>query len=97
MLPVSPPSYLHEYGFRMVADGRGSFAFFRPDGNEVTEVSPTPIVGPDPVAALRATHAAQGLTIDTATNLSRWDGRRPDYHLIVGCLVSELAPGETPA
>ena len=90
-------TYVHEYGFRMVADGRGSFAFFRPDGNEVTEVSPTPIVGPDPVAALRATHAAQGLTIDTATNLSRWDGRRPDYHLIVGCLVSELAPGETPA
>ena len=81
-------SYVHEYGFRMVTDGRGGFQFFRPDGDEVTEVTPAPIVGPDPLANLRATHYAQGLKIDVDTNLSRWDGRRPDYHEIVGCLAA---------
>ena len=83
-------TYVHEHGFRMVSDGRGGFRFFRPDGNEVTEVSPAPIVGPDPIADLRAVHRDQGLLIDVETNRSRWDGRRPDYHEIVGCLV---APG----
>ena len=72
----------------MVTDGRGGFQFFRPDGDEVTEVTSAPVVGPDPIAALLAAHHDQGLTIDVNTNLSRWNGRRPDYHEIVGCLVA---------
>ena len=81
-------TYVHEYGFRMMTDGRGGFQFFRPDGAEVTEVSPVPVVAPDPIAHLHAAHHDQGLTIDVNTNLSRWDGRRPDYHEIVGRLVA---------
>ena len=81
-------TYVHEYGFRMVADGRGAFRFLRPDGDEVTEVLPAPTVAPDAIAALRAAHHDQGLVIDLNTNLPRWDGRRPDYHEIVGCLVA---------
>ena len=71
-----------------MSEGRGAFRFFRPDGGEVTEVFPAPIVGPYPIADLRSEHREQGLAIDVKTNLSRWDGWRPDYHEIVGCLVA---------
>ena len=54
----------------------------------MTDVCPAPIVESDPIAALRAAHDAAGLAIDVDTNRSRWDGRRPDYHEIVGCLVA---------
>ena len=56
----------------------------------MTEVSPAPVVGADSIAHLRAAHHDQGLVIDVHTNLSRWDGRRPDYHEIVGCLVARV-------
>jgi len=80
--------YVHELGFRMEADGRGGFRFFRRDGIEVEVVSAPPTPGPDPIGVLRSEHRAIGIDIDARTNLPEWDGRRPDYHHIVSCLAA---------
>ena len=84
---------MHEYGFRMVGDDRGGFRFFRPDGEELTKVSAAPIAAPDAVGTLRAAHESAGVVINVDTNRSRWDGRRPDYHEAVGCLVAPPGAG----
>ena len=81
-------THVHEYGFRVEADGAGGFRFFRPDGAEVAVWCDAPSVGARPVDELRGRHRAAGIAIDPQTGFPRWDGRPPDYDQIVFCLTA---------
>jgi len=84
---------VHEYGFRLEAEGARGFRFFRPDGREVTPAGATPPLPAEPVEALRAQHRADGLAIDAWTSLPDWDGQAPDYDHAVFCLLGEGTEG----
>jgi hypothetical protein len=84
-------THVHEYGFRVEADGEGGFRFFRPDGFQVTASCTAPPLPPDPVERMRARHHDAGLAIDARTGFPRWDGRPPDYDHAVFCLAVQVA------
>lgn len=78
---------VHEGGFTVAAEG-DELVFRTPDGR-VLEAAPRPaVLGPDPVAALLATHGA--LEIDDETGLAPWDGRAPDYSACVAAAQASL-------
>jgi hypothetical protein len=62
--------------------------FRRPDGQLLPDVSRPPEVPEDPVAALRAQHAAQGLRLHSQTTRPGWLGERLD----VGWALDVLHP-----
>jgi len=99
---------VHEHGYRIERDSDGVLRFFRRDGSLVPAAGMRPsttittrsngagAVDADPLAALRAAHAARGLAAsDGHTAFPRWDGTPVDYSLAVQALLgSELAdPG----
>jgi hypothetical protein len=81
-------AYVHEYGFRMEADGAGGFRFYRADGAELQRSSSPPVNLADPIHDVRARLRDDGIEIDTDTNRPRWDGKPPDYDHIVACLAA---------
>jgi hypothetical protein len=66
----------------------GALQFRRPDGRPLPEVSPPPALPVDPVEALRARHATQGLRLHACTSLPWWLGERLD----VGWAIDVLHP-----
>jgi Domain of unknown function (DUF222)/HNH endonuclease len=84
--------YVHEFGFRLEANGTGGFQFFRPDRSAIPVSATPPEIGPHPIDTLRTEHHARGLAIDAATNATLWDGRPADYGLIVGSLMPLTPP-----
>ena len=83
--------FVHELGFRIErVDERAEsrrFAFLRPSGFEVKFCGEPPALGGEPVADLLARHRAVEIEIDPDTSYPEWDGTRPDYDHIVGCLM----------
>ena len=72
---------VHEEGYQVDRQPDGELCFRRPDGRPLPEVPPPVTVPADPVAALRARHAAQGLRLHARTTCPGWLGERLDVGL----------------
>ena len=79
---------VHEEGYQIDQTPDGALQFRRPDGRPLPEVSPPPALPADPVEALRAQHATQGLRLHARTSLPGWLGERLD----VGWAIDVLHP-----
>jgi HNH endonuclease len=87
---------VHEQGFGVERRPDGALRFRRPDGRELPEVPAPPAVPEDPVGALKAHHAEQGLPIHPRTGLPRWLGEPLDLTWAIDVLhplASRAAPG----
>jgi hypothetical protein len=80
---------VHEEGYRIERQSDGELRFRRPDGRHLPEVPVPAAVPTDPVEALRARHAGQGLRLHARTGLAGWLGERLD----VGWAIDVLHPG----
>ncbi|MGH7317525.1 MAG: hypothetical protein ACREJS_14825, partial [Candidatus Rokuibacteriota bacterium] len=69
---------VHEEGYRVERQPDEGLRFRRPDGRELPEVPAPAAVPAEPVEAIRARHAAQGLSIDARTGRPSWLGERLD-------------------
>jgi 5-methylcytosine-specific restriction endonuclease McrA len=79
---------VHEEGFQVDRQADGELRFRRPDGRVLPEVPPPSGVPGDPVNALQARHAAEGLRLDARTATPGWLGERLD----VGWAIDVLHP-----
>jgi len=79
---------VHEAGYQVAREPDGTLRFRRPDGRPLPEVPPAAAVPGDPVTALRACHAAQGLRLNARTGCPGWLGERLD----VGWAIDVLHP-----
>src|ERR1700736_3760123 len=80
---------VHEGGIGVRARAGGGWRFSRPDGREFDAADFVP--APQEWTALRDTHAALGIEIDSDTAATRWRGERMDYELGVWGLCQEHA------
>jgi 5-methylcytosine-specific restriction endonuclease McrA len=69
---------VHEEGYRIAREPDGSVQVTRPDGRLLPAVPPPAPVPGDPVEALRAEHAAQGMHLTSRTTCPLWLGERLD-------------------
>jgi len=79
---------VHEEGYQVERQADGALSFRRPDGRILPDVPPPAAVPVDPVQALRARHAAQGLRLHARTTCPGWLGERLD----VGWAIDVLHP-----
>lgn len=79
---------VHEEGYTVARGPDGTLQFRRPDGRPLVEVPPPVAALDDPVTALRAHHASQGLRLHARTACPRWLGERLD----VGWALDVLHP-----
>jgi len=79
---------VHEEGYQLERLADGALRFRRPDGRPLPEVPASAAVPADPVGALRAQHAAQGLQVNARTGCAGWLGERLD----VGWAIDVLHP-----
>jgi 5-methylcytosine-specific restriction endonuclease McrA len=77
---------VHEEGYQVARRPDGTLQFRRPDGRPLPEVPPPATVPADPVGALRAQHAAEGLRLHPWTGCSEWLGERLDVGWAIGVL-----------
>ena len=84
---------VHEEGYQLERMPDGALQFRRPNGWLLSEVPPPAAVPADPVGALRARHAAEGLQLHARTGLAGWLGERLD----VGWAIDVLHPRATRA
>jgi hypothetical protein len=76
---------VHEGGFTMTATAPGEFLFHRPDGTALN-ISPTPVSAGD--SSLRDFNAAQGVDPTDETSVPDWDGRPPNYPMVIDFLLA---------
>ncbi|MGH7398688.1 MAG: DUF222 domain-containing protein [Candidatus Rokuibacteriota bacterium] len=69
---------VHEEGYQVERQSDDGLRFRRPDGRELPEVPGPAAVPAEPVEAIRARHAAQGLSINARTGRPGWLGERLD-------------------
>jgi len=79
---------VHEGGIGIEARTGGGWRFLRPDGREFEILYRQPPPAHEWMA-LRKTHAAQGISIDSNTAATRWRGERMDYELGVWTLCRQ--------
>jgi 5-methylcytosine-specific restriction endonuclease McrA len=77
---------VHEEGYQVERSPDGALQFRRPNGWLVPEVPPPAAVPADPVGALEARHAAEGLRLDARTGCPTWLGERLDVGWAIGVL-----------
>jgi 5-methylcytosine-specific restriction endonuclease McrA len=77
---------VHEEGYQVARMPDGALQFRRPNGWLVPEVPPPTAVPADPVGALEARHAAEGLRLDARTGCPTWLGERLDVGWAIGVL-----------
>jgi 5-methylcytosine-specific restriction endonuclease McrA len=82
---------VHEEGYRVERLPDGALQFRRPNGWLLPEVPPPAAVPADPVGALQAQHAAEGLRLHARTGCPGWLGERLD----VGWAIDVLHPPAT--
>jgi 5-methylcytosine-specific restriction endonuclease McrA len=83
---------VHEEGYQAAREPNGTLQFSRPDGRLLPEVPTAPRCEGDPVIALRARHAAQGLRLGPHTAHPDWAGERLD----LGWAIDVLHPRANP-
>ena len=79
---------VHEEGYQVERLPDGELRFRRPNGRLLPDLPPPAAVPADPVGALRARHAAEGLRLDARTACPGWLGERLD----VGWAIDVLHP-----
>jgi hypothetical protein len=79
---------VHEEGYQVVRQPDGALEFRTPQGWVLPDAPPPAAVPADPVAALRSTHVANGLTLHARTALPTWLGERFN----VGYAIDVLHP-----
>jgi HNH endonuclease/uncharacterized protein DUF222 len=79
---------VHEEGYQVARGPDGTLRFQRPDGRPLPEVPPSTANPGDPIAILRARHAAGGLRLDARTTRPGWLGERLD----LGWAIDVLHP-----
>jgi len=84
---------VHEEGYQVERLPDGELRFRRPNGRLLPDLPPPATVPTDPVGALRARHAAEGLRLDARTACPGWLGERLD----VGWAIDVLHPLATRA
>jgi hypothetical protein len=67
---------VHEGGFQVERQADGGLCFRGPDGQLLPEVPPPPELPSDPVAAIRARHEANGVSVHARTAMPGWLGER---------------------
>jgi len=77
---------VHEEGYQLERMPDGTLQFRRPNGWLVAEVPAPAAVPADPVGALRARHAAEGLRLHARSGLPQWLGERLDVGWAIGVL-----------
>ena len=77
---------VHEEGYQLERMPDGTLQFRRPNGWLVPEVPAPAAVPADPVGALRARHAAEGLRLHARSGLPQWLGERLDVGWAIGVL-----------
>jgi hypothetical protein len=70
---------VHEEGFSMELAPGGEARFFRPDGRPLPEAPALPVVAREPVTALAARLASDGVVVDAGATLPDWWGGPVDY------------------
>ncbi len=89
---------MHEGGFEVRGRAPDALTFFTPAGIELKgRPDPAPLLPADPVAALKALHAAEGLEIRPETNIIWWQGERWDLSWAVESLQSYKEEQRGPA
>jgi 5-methylcytosine-specific restriction endonuclease McrA len=83
---------VHEEGYQVARGSDGTLGFRRPDGQPLPELPAASRCDSDPVATLRARHAAQGLHLDAHTARPDWLGER----LELGWAIDVLHPRANP-
>jgi hypothetical protein len=86
---------VHEEGYGVERCSDDGLRFRRPDGRDLPEVPAPAAVPADPVEAMRACHAARGLSIDARTGRPFWLGERLDLSWALDVL-HPLAGGAPP-
>jgi 5-methylcytosine-specific restriction endonuclease McrA len=79
---------VHEEGYQVARGPDGDLRFRRPNGRALPDVPPFAPVPADPVAALLARHAAEGLHVHARTGCATWLGERLD----LGWAIDVLHP-----
>jgi 5-methylcytosine-specific restriction endonuclease McrA len=77
---------VHEEGYQVARLPDGALEFRRPNGWLLPEVPPPAAVPADPVGALQARHAAEGLHLHARTGLAQWLGEPLDVGWAIGVL-----------
>ena len=77
---------LHEGGFRVERRG-GCLEYRDPEGRLIEDAPALPEVHGDGVSTLREQHSADGLDIDSRTNLPMWDGSPMELDLVIDWLT----------
>jgi 5-methylcytosine-specific restriction endonuclease McrA len=77
---------VHEEGYQVARSPDGALEFRRPNGWLLPEVPRPAAVPADPVGALEARHAAEGLRLDARTGCPKWLGERLDVGWAIGVL-----------
>jgi len=83
---------VHEEGYTVARGPDGTLQFRRPDGRPLVEVPPPVAALDDPVTALRARHASQGLRPHARTACPGWPGERLDVGWALDVLHPRAAP-----
>jgi hypothetical protein len=71
---------VHEEGFSMELAPDGEARFHRPDGRPLLEAPALPVLAREPVTALVARLASQGVAVDGGATLPDWEGGPCDYN-----------------
>ncbi len=77
---------VHEEGYEVTRDSDGTLRFQQPDGRPIPEVPAVPLAPADPVGALRACHAANGVPVDAEASCPAWHGEHLDMGWVIGVL-----------
>jgi Domain of unknown function (DUF222) len=78
---------VHEGGFEVHGSAPDELTFFTPAGIELKAHHEPPPLPLDPVAALEALHALEGLEITPETNTISWQGERLDMAMAIDALL----------
>ncbi len=86
---------VHEDGYHLDRQPDGALRFRRPDGRVIPEIPLPPAIPADPVEALRARHASEGLRLHARTTCPGWLGERLDIVWAIDVLHPLAARGAT--
>jgi hypothetical protein len=79
---------VHEEGFSMELAPDGEARFYRPNGRPLPEAPALPVLAQEPVTALVARLANQGVAVDGRATLPGWEGGPCDYNWEIDWLRS---------